>query len=374
MSFRLSRTKARRGFTLIELLVVISIIGVLVALLLPAVQSAREAARRAQCMNNLKQIGLALASYESAYKALPPAGESTTYRVTTADPNVPGRYVESGAAILPATAFIDGGWSANARLLAYLEKGVLYNQMNFMYDYNANNAANFTASSAVVNAFICPSAARIGVGNQDSVDPNDSFSVASGHGYGFNDYAATCYTDIGVDQAGGYAGTATPFRNKTTRADGLLAKGFTRIADVADGMSNTIAFGEDAGRDARFVSPYTEGYIDNDFANRTWAIGGAAYRRRYWRWAEPDTAFGVSGQPNNKFSPTNEGTEWSTTIATKGNNAGNNDELASFHGVGAHVLMGDGTVRMLKNEINVSVLRALVTRKGNETINDSDLD
>ena len=103
-------------------------------------------------------------------------------------------------------------------------------------------------------------------------------------------------------------------------------------------------------------------------------VSGPAARRRYWRWAEPDTAFGVSGQPNNKFGVDHEATEWGATTVSAGNNSGVNDELASSHGIGAHVLMGDGTVRMIKNEISVGVLRALVTRAGQETINDSDFD
>src|ERR1041385_6729153 len=103
----------RRGFTLIELLVVIAIIAVLIALLLPAVQSAREAARRTQCVNNLKQMGLALHNYGSATNVFPPAGESTQFSVTPA-----------------ATQFVDGV-GAFPRMLQFLEGVNVFNSINF---------------------------------------------------------------------------------------------------------------------------------------------------------------------------------------------------------------------------------------------------
>src|SRR4051794_21099585 len=100
----------RRGFTLIELLVVIAIIGVLVALLLPAVQAAREAARRFQCTNNLKQIGLGLHNYEAVAGAFPPS------------------IVLAGSG---NTAVWNGGWSVHGRILPFMEQGILFNSANF---------------------------------------------------------------------------------------------------------------------------------------------------------------------------------------------------------------------------------------------------
>ncbi len=140
------RDAPSRGFTLIELLVVIAIIGVLIALLLPAVQSAREAARRSQCTNNLKQIGLALHNYENSNGAFPPAGKSTYYAFSP-----PNSQFVNGVGLLP-------------RLLAFLEQVPTYNAINFSLDYNHLSGANFTGYSTVISAFLCPSAVRAGRG------------------------------------------------------------------------------------------------------------------------------------------------------------------------------------------------------------------
>ncbi|MDG3006879.1 DUF1559 family PulG-like putative transporter [Paludisphaera mucosa] len=362
-----SKSSTRSAFTLIELLVVIAIIAVLIALLLPAVQSAREAARRAQCTNNLKQIGLSMHNYESGNGCFPPSGESTNYSPASV----------GSSSTVPITQFADGGWSCLARVLSFMEGGSSFNALNFnAKEYNEATGMNFTGASTVVSAYLCPSANRSPDGGQDGVDPNDTISKTFGRGYGYSDYGATCYTDISPTGAVVTPGGATPYRDQSTRADGLLKAGKTTIAEITDGTSNTIAIGEDAGRDPRFISPYNEGdmykgpiqYPASYYVGEQGPAGGATNKRRYWRWAEPDGAYGVSGQPNNKFRPMYETAAWAQTGVTGGNNAGANDELFSFHPGGVNVLMGDGSVRFLRDSISVVTLRALVTKSGGEVV------
>ncbi len=349
--------KRRKGFTLIELLVVIAIIAVLIALLLPAVQAAREAARRAQCVNNLKQIGLALHNYEGANNCFPPGGESTNFGVSPA-----------------ATQFVDGNWSSLARLLPNMEGGSSYNALNFSTGYNDASGMNYTGASNVFRFFICPSAARLNT-DRDGIDPNDPITTAFGKGYGYTDYGATVYTDISpvLSTAGTGAGGAVPYRDKTSRVNGLLKAGMTRISEVTDGLSNTVAVGEDAGRDERFLSPYTEALLT--FTGGTPA-GGTGIAMRYWRWAAPDGGFGVSGQPNNRYRPTNEVGSFGPTpgpLGTNGNNAGANDELFSFHAGGVNCLFGDGSVHFVRDAINLKVLRSIVSAQGGEVVSSDQL-
>jgi prepilin-type N-terminal cleavage/methylation domain-containing protein/prepilin-type processing-associated H-X9-DG protein len=359
---------ARKGFTLIELLVVIAIIGVLIALLLPAVQSAREAARRMQCTNNLKQMGLALHNYESSNSCFPPSGESTNFNVSPAK-----------------TQFVDGV-AVFPRILQFIEGGTIFNAINFSLEYNSISGANITAYGSTISSFICPSSVRNPSSGKDTTGGDANAQVFEAGGYGVQDYGPTTYTDVDPLGATGGAGStpATPFRNKLARANGLLKQGNTKLSECVDGLSNTIAIAEDAGRDARFISPYTETYYDGVITPRP-TLDPTGYpqgNRRYWRWGEPDSSFGVSGTINNKYRPmcgtclypdqNNCLPVDPNGLSIAGNNAGANDEIFAFHPGGANALFGDGSVKFLKDSTNVVVLRKIVTLNGNEVVSGTD--
>ncbi len=192
----------RRGFTLIELLVVIAIIAVLIALLLPAVQAAREAARRSQCVNNLKQLGLALANYESSNGCFPPTGSD--------DPG-------DG---------LDNDFSSKARLLPFMEQSTIYNALNQTY-YGVsikNPSTNTTAVCASINTFLCPS---------DANDPN--FTVLG---------VKTGQTNYGNNLGLSITFNGLAFDGPAWRMNDTAKGGPTRFADILDGTSNTAAHSE----------------------------------------------------------------------------------------------------------------------------------
>ena len=339
--------RSNRGFTLVELLVVIAIIGVLIALLLPAVQAAREAGRKTQCMNNLKQLGLGLHNHESVYGTFPTGGEGTDWKTKT-------------------TAF--DLHSTFTQILRFLEQGQVYQMMNLQYAYNDKRfPGNQLAARTRIAAFLCPS------NGMYSPDPQ---------GYGSTDYMPTVYTDIDP---------ATKIRNRPTRADGALClrvkqnspTGYAgvRMADIVDGTSHTIAISEDSGRNYETEEPRTiSGYPDPVIAAGNSADEPTpSGRRAINRWAEPDNGNGVSGPPNaavgnlkgvinNNSTPNNGPADcpWST------NNCGPNDEIFSFHPGGACALFCDGSVRFLPETIDATALRYLITRAERKGVDSSE--
>jgi prepilin-type processing-associated H-X9-DG protein len=125
-------------------------------------------------------------------------------------------------------------------------------------------------------------------------------------------------------------------------------------------------FIECAGRDERFVSQYFEGMYP--VVRGQGPAGGPTVRHRFWRWADPGSAFGTSGQPNNLGMPTNEGVPWPSTQATAGNQAGPNEEPYSYHPAGVNALFADGSVHFIKSTVNLVTFRGLLTLAGGDIV------
>lgn len=215
----LIRPSRSSGFTLIELLVVIAIIAILIALLLPAVQQAREAARRTQCKNNLKQIGLALHNYESTYRVFP---------------------IGFLDVLSTNTAAKDGGWAWDAYVLPYIDQAPLYNSFNFNYHPFGSGADpagnNFRGVATPLAAFKCPS----------DIKPNTRpINENNAQGNGTSALATTSYAGSMGSFDGDPCDNSATFVTVPVRNNGLFIVNMPhRIADATDGTSNAIAVGE----------------------------------------------------------------------------------------------------------------------------------
>ena len=325
----------RRGFTLIELLVVIAIIAVLIALLLPAVQAAREAARRSQCVNNLKQIGLALHNYDSAIGQYPLGAVTAVTNQGTATPVCP----TDGSTHL--TRKRHTMWSL---LLPYVEQSAAYNAIN--YDFAATGmqaginagSVNFTGLKTKVNTYLCPS-----------------------------DLPATPVTSTNAYTQGSYAGsfgtidiiryTSCPYE---VEPDGMFGRNRCYgNADMRDGSSNTLMVGEYSN----FRTPLL-------FYGNYWGI---------FDWIGPSAYPGLTTPQGGLASsvPRINANIVIPDVPTTGSAAWRNDPASlnmgqwgfrSLHPGGAHFLFGDGSVRFLKSTIDPATYRALSTRNGNEAI------
>lgn len=312
--FRGSIMLRRRGFTLIELLVVIAIIAVLIALLLPAVQQAREAARRSQCKNNLKQIGLALANYMDNTGGVIARGVDHS----------------TGPACCCVTDNNEPGQTIHAMILPFVDQGPLYSLANF--NVRANNIANAPVYTQKIPGFICPSA----------ILPPNSPNTATGaapHNYP----AAGTAHGYGLCGRHGSAATNGMFASRWGLIDlnnspPAPSDPQMKLASITDGTSNTLAFSEFAyGRPGALPATHTYG--------ESWFIP---------YYGNTEFSVLVNATPNNP-APT-----YSTTY--------NWGTVRSYHAGGAHAVLMDGTVRFISENISGITWVALGTPQGGETL------
>lgn len=308
----IARSKKRAsGFTLVEILVVISIIGILVALLLPAVGAAREAARRMSCQNNMKQIGLALHNYESAFKHFP-AGYLH-------------KYGPAGSAEEQANHM---GLAWGAAMLPQLEEGGLYEQINF--EVPIWHDANRAVRDVHLPVFLCPSDTYSPgwyVVRDDSVTPVERYACST--------YAANwgpADDTINLD--------ATP-----TQSRGVFYRNsFTRVSAVMDGLSNTLAFGE--RHNGPIPSSTTTAGGHSEFEN-AW-IAAVREVTEYTDDHGHMVLFETQFRPNQLD--------------------GDDKGLSAPHSGLCQFVLCDGSVRAITENIDAEVYDALATRNGKEVI------
>ena len=315
----------RSGFTLIELLVVIAIIAVLIGLLLPAVQAAREAVRRIQCVNNLKQIGLAIHAYESTSGCIPPgylSGPGVGFR----DPD---------------TGDWGPGWGWLTVLLPGLEQRNLYNSLNI--NLVCWDAANTTSVQFAPPVYLCSSANNPSL-TVAIMDPNQDLWQNALFG------RANYVHNVGMNDVWSAPATLN-YDDPVTGANGPMYRNSrVTFAAVTDGLSNTIA----AGERTPFLSdsvwpgvvPGSAHFSYGQFANDD--------------WDGPGSYVASNSGPSIYEAP--------AIIHPPNSPVGDTDEMYSLHPGGANILLCDGSVRFIKASIYLSTWAALSSRCGGEVI------
>jgi prepilin-type N-terminal cleavage/methylation domain-containing protein/prepilin-type processing-associated H-X9-DG protein len=353
-------TRHRSGFTLIELLVVIAIIAVLIALLLPAVQAAREAARRSQCVNNLKQIGLALHNYHDVNGAFPMGSGSGVQSL--------GIYNSKH------------NWSIHAAMLPQMEQTPIYNAINFNMGTDTGTSLAYVTNSTVlttqIKSFLCPS------------DPNATSVEVTGLATANNCYFG-CIGDTTDTLQGNAVGAPSLASVQYT---GLFAfQQSKRVSNLLDGTSNTVAFAESTVGSAsaapgqkliglNSVTSIPAAALQlNAFSNPAGVQSGIAACNAAWT---SGTGFNIDKQRGDSWAiggmamtlfntvvpPNGSSSEWAYCGSNNSGTMANFSNSDSYHSGGVNVLMADGHVQFIKNSVSLSTWWALGTVAGGEVI------
>ncbi|MEW4491102.1 DUF1559 domain-containing protein [Thalassoglobus sp. JC818] len=346
------RTVSRRGFTLIELLVVIAIIAILIALLLPAVQQAREAARRLQCKSHLKQLGIAMHNYHDVHSRLPPN-------------LIPGGRPGSGGYI----GYSRGNWGVMAYLTPFLEQSAVFGLLNLESSTYQNvdgawiipDGNNRLAAATLVPLYLCPS------------DSSQKVSMNWGvtEGIGPTNYCANMGT--GIDPAGVNHGS--PYD-----ADGVFfADSGIRISQIRDGSSNTAAMSESLLGTGPMVSGSSappgseqEVYRNLQFGQSITDVTCAAATT--YNSADPRQFSWYSGEIrcasyNHYYSPNSSNYDCvANGPASLGYIASGWKAARSRHSGGVNLLLCDGSARFISDSIDMGIWRSLATRSGGEVV------
>ncbi|AMV31473.1 Type II secretion system protein G precursor [Pirellula sp. SH-Sr6A] len=308
---------AKSGFTLVELLVVISIIGVLVALLLPAVQAAREAARRLQCVNNLKQMGIGFHNYHSLYNRFPFGGAGSVSETSAA---IRARWRPSWGTVL----------------LPFIEQQAIYEEMDLRLPYI--DPVNHVAGARTIPIYLCPSAPKTVMARPNGDTPNSTVLFGrTDYGGNYGERGLRCYPNLNCQNNYSEQG------DLSGGGRGVLLFGSERqigLVDITDGSSNTVVLGE-APEGLHSIWVGHRNLFDQSTPINTRTANSS-------RWPSCHTVF----------------------KSRQGNFCDFGQEFHSYHTGGSLFLFGDGSARFVEEQTEPQVLAALLSRRGGEVVTD----